>query len=223
MTKERPIIWIGGWASDVQCWEDDLLPAFEGFQPRFVSAHVVLEGGGRLEDLLATSPEGTVLAGWSLGSLLVERLLREGRVPAAMPVIRVCPFLDFCDPTGPWRPLVLRRMIRRLFGDAQGVLEDFAELAGIPAGPLRRVWLNHAAALGEESLADGLSILADLRFSEPWASAPGGFIISPDDAVSPRISTPAFQTRIMPPGSGHVPFLTHPQVFSQALRELLEP
>lgn len=222
VTKERPIVWIGGWASDLQCWADSLDVAFAGFQPRFVSAHVVLQGGARLEDLLAGSPEGTVLAGWSLGSLLVERLLREGRVPVGMPVVRVCPFLDFCDPTGPWKPVVLRRMIRRTFGEAQGVLEDFADLAAIPDGPLRRTWANHAIALGEENLADGLTVLSELRFDAPWADAPGGFLVSPDDRVSPPTATPPERTRILPQGSGHVPFLTHPEAFSRGLRELLE-
>jgi len=222
VTKERPIIWIGGWASDLHCWQDTLEPALSGFLPRYVSAHSVLETSGRLESLLAQAADGTVLAGWSLGSLLVERLLREGRVPPEMPVVRICPFLDFCDPEGPWKPLVLRRMIRRLFGDAHAVLEDFGDLAGIPRGPLRRVWMDQATQLGEESLADGLTVLSELRFSAPWTPWRGGFLVSPDDAVSPTTATPLERTRLMPTGSGHVPFLSHPEEFCQALHELVE-
>jgi len=181
----------------------------------------VLGGVGRLQGLLEASGPGTVLAGWSMGALLVERLLRDGLVPAGMPVVRICPFLDFCDPQGPWKPRVLHRMSHRLFGDAHGVLEDFADLAGIPAGPLRRVWLDQATQLGEDALAEGLELLGDLRFAGPWAEAPGGFIVSPDDAVSPSTATPPERTRFMPRGSGHVPFLAHPQAFQQALQELV--
>lgn len=221
MTKERPIIWIGGWASDVHCWEDTLEAALSGFRPRYVSAHTILGGVDRLQGLLDASGPGTVLAGWSLGGLLVERLLRDGRVPSGMPVVRICPFLDFCAPGGPWKPRVLHRMCHRLFGDAHGVLEDFADLAGIPAGPLRRVWLDQASQLGEENLAEGLELLGELRLSGPWAEAPGGFIVSPDDAVSPPTPTPPEATRVMPRGSAHVPFLAHPQAFQQALQELV--
>lgn len=215
-------MWIGGWASDAHCWEDALRPALDGFRPRFVSAHALLRGRARLGSMLESLPSGAVLAGWSLGALLVEDLLRGGLVPAGVDVVRICPFLDFCDPAGPWRSLVLRRMVRRIHGDAPGVLDEFAELAGIPAGPLRRAWMDQAVALGEDELVEGLEVLGSLRFSAPWADAPGGFLVSPDDAVAPPPRSPEACTRVLPDGSGHVPFLIHPEAFSLALRELVE-
>lgn len=195
--------------------------ALEGFRPRFLSAHAFLRGTASLGGMLAAEPEGTILAGWSLGALLVEDLLRTGLVPSAMPVVRVCPFLDFCDPAGRWRPLVLRRMARRMRGDAHGVLEEFAALADIPEGPLFREWIAQAAAIGEEGLVEGLAALEAMRFPAPWADAPGGFLVSPDDGVVPPCPTPDSCTVLLPEGTGHVPFLRRPEAFNLALRELV--
>ncbi|MCB9495406.1 MAG: alpha/beta hydrolase [Fibrobacteria bacterium] len=220
MDTKRPLIWIGGWASDLQSWENHLGEALEGFSPRFISAHVLLEGAGRLRTLLDSLSGDAVLAGWSLGALLVERMLREGMVPEGMPVVRICPFLDFCSPAGTWTTRHLRLMAHRLYGDPHGVLEDFANLAGIPAGPLRQLWLDHATALGEDNLVDGLQLLGSLRLESPWVARPGGFIVSPDDRVSPKASFPEESTEWMPPGSGHVPFLVHGEAFNLALHRL---
>jgi len=222
VSDERAIIWIGGWASDVSCWDDAMSRALAGFRPRYLSAHAFLRDTAPLGAMLEASARDTVLAGWSLGSLLVEDLLRRGLVPRDMCVVRVCPFLDFCDPSGPWRPLVLRRMARRLQGDAHGVLEEFAERASIPGGEAFRSWIEQATSLGEESLVEGLATLETMRFGAPWSQAPGGFLLSPDDAVSPPCDVPLDRAIVLPAGSGHVPFLHHPEAFSSALRELVE-
>jgi len=215
-----PLYWIGGWASDLQCWDGLLRESFPEFDLRFIDAHSVLGEGDRLEHLLSLAPVGTCVAGWSLGSLLLERIVREGGVPPEMPVLSVCPFLDFCDPTGPWKPLVLRRMTRRLFGDAAGVLSDFADLLGLE-GDVRRGWFQQGLALGEESLADGLSALESIRFQAPWAEHPRRlFAVSPDDPVSPGCEVPASLRRTLPIGSGHVPFLNRPQALRKILLEL---
>ena len=215
-----PLYWIGGWASDLQCWDGLLRERFPDFDLRFVDAHSVLGDGSRLEHLLAAASAGSCVAGWSLGGLLLEDLLRRGRIPPEMPVLTVCPFLDFCDPAGPWGTLVVRRMMRRLFGDAAGTLSDFAERMGLE-GDLRRAWFRQAAEMGEETLAEGLSALLDRRFPQPWASHPRRlFAISPDDPVSPPCATPPGESRTMPPGSGHIPFLRHPQAFAEVLAEL---
>lgn len=222
MSDERTIIWIGGWASDVSCWEEAMARALSGYRPRYLSAHAFLRGTAPLGAMLEAAPKGTILIGWSLGALLVEDLLRSSLVPPGMHVVRVCPFLDFCDSSGPWRPLVLRRMARRLNGDAHGVLDDFADRALIPIGESRLSWMEQATEMGEESLSEGLGVLETLRFPGPWTQAPGGFIVSVDDAVSPPCDTPETSTIVLPEGSGHVPFLNHPEAFSAALRELVE-
>jgi pimeloyl-ACP methyl ester carboxylesterase len=155
-----------------------------------------------------------------MGSLVVERLLREQRVPLEMAVVNICPFLDFCDPEGPWRPLVLRRMVRRIFGDAPGVLSDFATNMGLE-GRVKESWMRQALEMREEVLADGLSALETTKFATPWADHPRRlFVVSPDDRIAPPCSTPEADTRHMPAGSGHVPFLNHPEPFHEILREL---
>lgn len=215
-----PLYWIGGWASDLQCWDGLLRDLYPGFDLRFVDAHSVLGDGARLERLLASASPGSCAVGWSLGGLLLEDLLRRGRVPPEIPVLNVCPFLRFCDPEGPWKPTVLRRMIRRVFGDAPGVLADFGDRMGLE-GDIRDAWFRQALELGEESLADGLTALLDLGTDGPWAAHPRRlFAASPDDPVSPPCATPPEATRILPAGSGHIPFLRHPEAFGALLEEL---
>lgn len=215
-----PLYWIGGWASDLQCWDGLLRGFYPEFDLRFVDAHSVLGDGSRLERLLSTATAGSCVVGWSLGGLLLESLLRQDRVPPEMPALTVCPFLDFCSADGPWRPLVLQRMMRRVFGDAAGTLSDFADRMGLD-GLVREAWFRQAVELGEESLAEGLSTLRDLRLAPPWADHPQRlFAVSPDDPVSPPSATPPALTRILPAGSGHVPFLRHPEPFREILLEL---
>lgn len=219
--EKIPLYWIGGWASDLQCWDGLLRETLPEFDIHFLDAHNFLGSGHRLEHLLSVAPAGSCLAGWSLGSLLVERLLREERVPLEMPVANICPFLDFCTPEGPWKPLVLRRMTRRIFGEAHAVLADFAANMGLD-GLVAESWFRQAVEMGEENLAEGLSALETIRFSEPWHPHPRRlFVVSPDDRIAPPCPTPADCTRLMPAGSGHVPFLRHPAAFQDALLELV--
>jgi hypothetical protein len=215
-----PLYWIGGWASDLQCWGGLFKELYPGFDLRFLDVHTVLEGDARLERMLSSAPPGACVAGWSLGSLILERLLREGRIRPEIPVLSICPFLDFCDPAGPWRPQVLHRMVRRIFGDAAGVLSDFGDRLGLE-GAERSAWFRQALELGEESLAEGLTLLQDLRFEQPWASHPVRlFAISPDDPVSPDCEVPGNSRRDLPMGSGHIPFLRRPEAFRTILMEL---
>ena len=215
-----PLYWIGGWASDLQCWDGLLGGFYPEFDLRFVDAHSVLGESSRLEHMLSEASAGSCVAGWSLGGLLLESLVREGRVPPEMPVLTVCPFLDFCSDDGPWRPLVLQRMMRRIFGDAAGTLSDFGDRMGLE-GLVREAWFQQALELGEESLAEGLSKLRSHRLAAPWAHHPRRlFAVTPDDPVSPPCETPLAATRILPAGSGHIPFLRHPDAFREILLEL---
>lgn len=216
-----PLYWIGGWASDLQCWDGLLRESLPDFDLRFLDVHNFLDSTDRLEHLLAVAPAGSCLAGWSLGALVVERLLREGRVPLEMPVVSICPFLDFCATDGPWKPLVLRRMVRRIFGDAPGVLSEFAANMGLE-GMVRDAWIRQALEMSEDVLAEGLLALEKTKFVAPWHPHPRRlFVVSPDDRVSPACPTPAGSTRVMPEGSGHAPFLNRPEAFREAMLELV--
>lgn len=215
-----PLYWIGGWASDLQCWDGLLRETLPEFDILFLDAHNFVSSTHRLEHLLSVAPAGTCLAGWSMGSLVVERLLREERVPLEMPVLHICPFLDFCAPDGPWKPIVLRRMVRRIFGDAPGLLSDFATNMGLD-GRVKESWMRQALEMQEDVLADGLSALETTKFAAPWTDHPRRlFVVSPDDRIAPPCPTPQGDTRTMPVGSGHVPFLNHPDLFHEILREL---
>jgi pimeloyl-ACP methyl ester carboxylesterase len=81
--------------------------------------------------------------------------------------------------------------------------------------------MRQAIEMQEEILADGLSALETIKFAGPWTDHPRRlFVVSPDDRIAPACSTPEAETRHMPVGSGHVPFLSHPDRFHEILREL---
>jgi hypothetical protein len=111
-------------------------------------------------------------------------------------------------------------MVRRIFGDAAGVLSDFGDRLGLE-GEVRSAWFRQALELGEESLAEGLTLLQELRFEMPWAPHPMRlFAISPDDPVSPNCEVPRDSRRDLPMGSGHIPFLLRPEAIRAILLEL---
>jgi len=89
---------------------------------------------------------------------------------------------------------------------------------------LRAGWFRQAMELGEENLAEGLGLLQSLRFEGPWAPHPLRlFAVSPDDPISPPSDMPLDLRREMPAGSGHLPFLRHPEAFREVLLELVRP
>jgi hypothetical protein len=111
-------------------------------------------------------------------------------------------------------------MIKRIFGDAPGLLSDFAMNMGLD-GLMKESWMRQALEMQEEVLADGLSALEAMKFTGPWSDHPRRlFVVSPDDQIAPSCPTPDAHTRHMPIGSGHVPFLRHPAPFHDILREL---
>jgi Alpha/beta hydrolase family len=223
-------LWIGGWASSVEVWKPwiaETYPTVEhaflaveslmGLEPEDLDRVLVMPGGMRPDVVLA----------WSLGSHVALRSWNAGAWPLALPLIAICPVVEFCAQDGPWKPMVLNRMIRALGRDREAVLEDFRRLMW-PEMPedLATSWKTGAALVDEIALVRGLELLRDgsLGTIRPGA---GLFLVEGrNDDVSPRLEA------VMPPeeitglvrfqlDAGHVPFLQDPRAFGQILSQCL--
>lgn len=220
----EPMLWIGGWASNLACWRKTIEARFPGRKHRFIDAHAALADGSALESAAAGMPPGGVILAWSLGSLLLHRALAAGPFPDVR-MVSVCPILDFCGEGSPWPPGVLARMLRKLARSREEVLEEFWRLAKgtSPVTPEdEAAWRRQAAEYTFDSLAAGLEALGSLKV-EPSAlpRRPGRHVLvaSAADPVAPAAvqlagleDLPAFAY----PG-GHLPFLDHPEAVLSAL------
>jgi len=216
----RTLLWIGGWASSFAVWEPELASLVPGARHSFLDAHEVLESDGGLGQELSKLDPGSCVVAWSLGSLLALELAVAGSWPQGVRLLAVCPVLDFCDSAGPWRPLVLDRMIRALGKDLTGTLSSFRERMwpGMPEHLASR-WLAGALEIPLPSLIRGLEVLRDRKVDTSllegadiiWAT--GG-----RDAVC--LALAGLRGEVHRLDTGHVPFLEDPEGFGQILSKL---
>lgn len=196
------------------------------------------DAGAAVEALLDLAPPRAVWLGWSLGGMLAlaAAAARRERVAALILVASAASFV-----ARPGWPLGmpgarLERMAEELMQDAGRTVSDFLTLQVLASkharGSLRRL----KAALAErgtaapEALADGLALLQtlDLRRAAAQIDIPalvmgGGRdrLVRPAavrdlGARLPRAETVVFKD------AGHVPFLSHPEAFIDAVTEFLE-
>lgn len=223
-------LWIGGWASSVEVWGDWIAQAYPQREHAFLAAEALMDLEPDAMARALVMPEGrrpdAVLA-WSLGSYVALRSWNAGAWPQALPLVAICPVVEFCAEGGPWKPMVLNRMIRALGRERETVLEDFRRLMW-PQMPedLATAWRAGAALVELPGLVRGLELLRDgglgtIRPGEGLCLVEGR-----NDDVSPRLEA------VMPPeeitglvrfqlDAGHVPFLQDPRGFGQILSEFL--
>ncbi|MEN9353511.1 MAG: hypothetical protein RL318_836 [Fibrobacterota bacterium] len=184
-------------------------------------------GSDDLTDLVKLrGGEGAVAIAWSLGSLLALRAWNAGNWPEGMPLVAVCPVVDFCAEAGPWRRLHLDRMIRGLSRGREAVLEDFRKLVWEEMPPeLADPWREQASRIPVPSLVRGLEILRDDRLSMIRPGAGLVLIEGTGDRVSPSLDAvlgkadlALLSRRTL--ATGHVPFLEDPEGFGRILSEL---
>lgn len=229
-TRMERWLWIGGWASSVEVWESRITQVFPGRKHAYLAVETLMDlEPDALGRTLATPEEGPpdVVLAWSLGSHLALRTWNAGAWPEGLPLVAVCPVVEFCAEAGPWKPMVLNRMIRALGRDRETVLEDFRRLMW-PEMPedLAASWRAGAARIEEAALVRGLELLRDGSLG---AIRPGEglyLVEGRSDGVSPRLG------REMAPelfagrshsllDSGHVPFLQDPEGFGAILSKCL--
>ena len=214
------VTWIGGWASPIGLWEREIALLLPACEHRFLDAHELLDGEASLGQELSKLDSGSLVVAWSLGSLLALELMEAGNWPRGVRLVAVCPVLDFCDLSGPWRPLVLDRMIRALGKDLAGTLTSFRERMW-PAMPLNFAarWLSRAMLIPLPWLVHGLEVLRDRKVNAALLDgADITWVTGGRDAVSPVLA--GLQGDVHRLDTGHVPFLEDGNGFRSVLAEI---
>jgi hypothetical protein len=225
MAMTDPVLWLGGWASGLDCWRQDLERLYPGREHAFLDAHAVLEKPALLAASAAALPARGVLVAWSLGSLLVHKALQEGAFAPSCRLVSVSPIFDFCAKGGPWPRAAVTRMARRLSRERDAVLSEFRTLAkgdsALSPGQ-EDAWLVQSQRYSQASLERGLEMLGGTSVSiqavgrhghpaghfflassrDPLAPPPGGAFPSGNWVAYPR---------------GHLPFLDYPELLNPLL------
>lgn len=226
----EPMLWIGGWASNLACWRHAIEARFPGRRHRFLDAHAVLADSAALESAAAGMPPGGIILAWSLGSLLLHRALAAGPFPDVR-TVSLSPIFDFCGEGSPWTPAVLARMLRKLARSREEVLSEFwVQIKGnSPVTPgEEEAWRKQAREYTFDSLAAGLEALGSLKAdpAEIRPGKPGRHILVASDADP--LAPAAVQLAGLPPElqrelagypGGHLPFLDHPDIILSALAD----
>jgi hypothetical protein len=218
----NPVVWIGGWASNLACWRADLEILYPGREHTFLDAHAILSEPGLLPLIASTLPaKGTIVA-WSLGSLLLHQSLATGDFQPSCHLVSICPIFDFCREGGPWPPAALFRMARKLPKNRQAVLTEFYDQVqgDSPITPIQaEAWKLQSHGYSLTTLLEGLEALGGIRVAR--LSLPSypklSFLASAHDPLAPptREDFPALGWTGY--SHGHLPFLDYPEL----LRPLL--
>lgn len=214
------VLWIGGWASDLEIWGPEFQRLYPGYAHTFLDAHAILSQPGLLPQRAAALGSDDTLAAWSLGSLILHRALIAG-FAASCRMVSICPVFSFCRDDGPWPKPAVDRMARRLSRDRTAVLAQFRDLAlGAHADSARKdAWTRRAATYATDELQRGLEYLAGYT-ADPAAlprEARIRFLASAGDPLAPAITALKGEAGWLDYPEGHVPFLDHPASMALAL------
>lgn len=218
----EPMLWIGGWASNLACWRGAIEERYPGRRHRFLDAHAILADAGVLESAAAGMPKNGVILAWSLGSLLLHRALAEGPFPDVR-TVSISPVFDFCGEGSPWPPTVLAHMLRKLARSREEVLADFWTLIRGDSRVSKEAeesWKRQASGYGLDALSAGLDALGSVIVRPaalPVRPGRHAFVASPADPLAP--AAPGMEEA---PGwtrypHGHLPFLDYPDLVLAAM------
>lgn len=226
----EPMLWIGGWASNLACWRRSIEARYPGRRHRFLDAHAVLADEGVLQSAAAGMPPGGIILAWSLGSLLLHRALASGTFPEVR-TVSLSPIFDFCGEGSPWPPTVLAHMLRRLARSKEEVLGEFlTRIRGRSAltPEEEAAWRSQAREYTFDSLAAGLEALGSIKVEPASILRRDGdsvrrlFLASDADPLAPAAVQLAGLPEDLQRGltgypEGHLPFLDHPDILLASL------
>ena len=190
-----------------------------------------------LDDLLARTPHGAWLMGWSLGGLLaMQALLRRPGMVRGLVLIAATPCFVARDhwPAGMDAGLV-KAMALELAADPESVIQRFLALeihgsahARDELRRLKSVALRHGVP-DKAALLAGLNHLAETDVSRRLdeIEAPVLLIGGRRDRLVPWAALEAADERLPDsrlvriPGSAHAPFLTDPDATAGAMRDFV--
>lgn len=199
----------------------------------------------RAQDLAAFAQQVTEAApspaawlGWSLGGMVATQVAlgTPAQVEKLILVASSPRFVTADDWPYAMDPAVLAGFAQALHQDYRGTLERFLALQAAPGAAGRdtlrqlRETLLRFPPPGSRALDDGLALLqsADLRTRYPMLRCPTLSIFGQQDRLVPAAVTPAVKA-LLPnaqveiiKGSGHAPFISHPQDFLALVTTFLE-
>lgn len=245
MSEALPVFAIHGWAFNAAVF-DSLAPilGIRGFSACDLAGHGRRRGEtlGRdpeavVRGLLEEAPSRAVWLGWSLGGLLAlgAALAAPERV-AALVLVSIGPAFS----GGPDWPLGmpperLERMSASLARDHEATVAEFLALSVVGSrhrGDALRAERDALACGGiaaKAALADGLALLAKIdhrtalpRIVMPALVLTGGRdrIVRPESARALAAGLSNARLHVID-DAGHVPFLSHPDEFGEALDDFL--
>ena len=240
----RPWVLLHGWGFHAAIWTDlaDGLPAGRDIRlvdlPGHGTAHARDLPGldGLADEIAAAIAPGSLVAGWSLGGLVAQRLaLRHPGRTGALALIASTPC--FVAREG-WPHGValstLEAFAADLQRDAPATLERFVNLNAVGGDAGREAIRSATRRLAQRpapsraALDAGLAILrdADLRADAPALAMPAVVIHGARDRIVP-VEAGRWLARTLPrarlvelPGAAHLPFVSHRRSVREALEAL---
>lgn len=241
------LVLLHGWGLHGGIWEG-IAPALA---EEFTLHRVDLPGHGRspnlegdyslvtvAEAVLASVPQRAFWMGWSLGGRVAMQaaLLAPQRIEKLISVAASPRFL--AQPDSGWpgvEPRVLEGFARGLEQDYRKTLQQFLSIQAMGSERAKqeiRLLREGLFAHGEPSLAalrGALGILqsADLREQIAAIQCPALFLAGARDTLMPveaaRLSAQKLPEAelVVVEGAGHAPFISHPEIFLQLVRQFL--
>ena len=238
---------LHGWGLHGGVW-DTLLPRLSD---SFRVTRLDLPGHGRSRDIampatltalarlvMDAAPPHAVVLGWSLGGLVALRAALDApKDMRALVLTNATPrFITGSDWPAAMPPETLAEFAEGLAEDYQGILQRFLtlqvrgdEAARESLRSLRTTLFTHGEP-DAVSLATGLELLrtSDLRAECPDVRVPTLVLAGDYDRLTPQAAG-EFLARTIPgarlhtfPKSAHAPFLSHPDVFTEALLRFMQ-
>lgn len=224
---------INGWATLPAIWDSTVAHLHRAPVELIDWRHCLArEGQSTLIDILESSPEPSVLIGWSIGATLaLEAALENPPAVKALFLISGTARMTADEIYPGVDPIVLSAMRRELLRDRTAVLDAFFKSALQPAtDPDTAGTLSQQAKTIETgALAAGLEYLraTDLRSALPSLAVPTLVIHATDDAIIPCDSG-ACLARTLPGArfetvekAGHALPLSHPGRIATLIKEFL--
>lgn len=245
---KSPLVLLHGWGLNSVVWD----PVMAELEQQFDVYRIDLPGFGfnhhrlpecydlaALVELIAPlCPDGSILAGWSLGGLVASQIaLQYGDRFSSLCLIASTPC--FVQKIG-WKgikPTVLQQFAKDLQQDSKKTIERFLAIQAMGSETARqdtkqlKKTVFAAGPAQPQALSGGLAILEDidLRAQLPTLTLPvKGIFGRLDSLVAIRSieqiadSLPDFEYKVLVKAS-HAPFISHPEAFVAAFKGMYFP